>query len=938
MAYQQVDDVLTEEEIQACRVNESTWKCPSCQKTLSRKQTLKTHLSVKHQIRGGVLPKRYKQYETDESVPVPISTRYMWQLKENHQNTTKGNNSVPTYQHVASNVAETDHSDLSEEETSSIPGCSHNYINNEAADPGYEEYSERIDDNLLHAPVDIDMESSSNISTIYSDNSSDLEEQTSDETDEDGEEIVQSIASPPLYITPPSETVTNAPLTYLEHLLTVSGYATAFNLSGVAFQKLLDLIRLHVPEKNLCALNPNELKKKLGFGDAQDLTYFECCSKCGLNFNDTDLCQTPNCNTRRYTGNDEIKKTCFVTCDLKKQLCDILERPGISQKIHIQLEKPADHQDISDITTGSEYFKLRSEGNFLDPKFSNNITMSWNTDGIPLFKSSSVSLWPVYLTINELPPKERLLKKNIIIWGVWQGVSKPKSMNGFLSPFVKDIASLYHEGVEVKGEVWRSLLVTGTMDLQARAYVLNMTQHNGKSGCLYCLEEGISVVSGKGHCRSYPFRNEPPKLRSSQDIRQAVEDAVATGKPCHGLFGKCVLSCLPMYSAEKHVVIDYMHGVLLGIVKKLLSLWFDGNNYREDFFIGHKLDEVDKLLKKIKPPYVISRLPRKLKNNFQKWKASELRSWLLHYSLPCLSGILPAVFLEHFSCLVEGIYILLQEVISVPETKRAEQLLNTFYEHAAVIYGDHFLGLNVHNLRHYTSCVKMWGPLWAYSCFGYESLNGDILKSVHGKGNVCAQIFWAMQSQKMLEKQANILPKGELRAFLHKVTAGGAKRMPETIHGYMCDLVPPVQDLDNIENCILQQLNALDQTVNVKNLGKVKKIVRSDRIFYCQQTSRVKKRNSFMVRLDQQVDNCSSILSVDYYIVDKETFKVFAVGSLFTEVGTVITGRATHIQKVRKQRDNVVVLAHWIKELLVFMNLKEDSKYVSKFPNLIEKD
>ncbi|XP_033747169.1 uncharacterized protein LOC117332391 [Pecten maximus] len=475
------------------------------------------------------------------------------------------------------------------------------------------------------------------------------------------------------------------------------------------------------------------------------------------------------------------------------------------------------------------------------------------------------------------------------------------------------------------------------MDLQERAYVLNMTQHNGKYGCLYCLEEGTSVVSGKGHCRSYPYRSQP--TRTSQDIRQAVEEeAVATEKPCQGFFGKCVLNCLPLYSVEKHIVIDYMHGILLGIVKKLLSLWFDGNNYKEEFFIGHKLDEVDKLLKKIKPPYVISRLPRKLKNNYQKWKPSELRSWLLHYSLPCLSGILPAVFLEHYSCLVEGIYTLLQENISLPKKERAEHLLCTFYQHASAIYGDHFLGMNVHNVKHYTTCVKMWGPLWAYSCFGYESCNGDILKSVHGKGNVCAQIFWAMQAQKMLEKQTHVLPKGELRSFLQKLTTGGTKRMPATTPAYKCDVVPPVLDLHVIHNSIQQQLKVFDQTIDMQDLGKVKKLVKNETIFYCQQISRVRRRNSYMVMLDKPLDDGSNILSVDYYILDRRRLKVFAAGAVYTEVRTVIPGRVPHIQQIRKQRDNVAVPAHWMKELLVFINLKEDHAYVSRFPNLVERD
>lgn len=37
----------------------------------------------------------------------------------------------------------------------------------------------------------------------------------------------------------------------------------------------------------------------------------------------------------------------------------------------------------------------------------NNVSFIWNTDGVPLFKSSKTSMWPLYYVINELPFKMR---------------------------------------------------------------------------------------------------------------------------------------------------------------------------------------------------------------------------------------------------------------------------------------------------------------------------------------------------------------------------------------------------------------------------------------------------------------------------------------------------------------------------------------------------
>lgn len=53
---------------------------------------------------------------------------------------------------------------------------------------------------------------------------------------------------------------------------------------------------------------------------------------------------------------------------------------------------------------------------------------------------------------------------------------------------------------------------------------------------------------------------------------------------------------LPQFSVVKGVVVDYMHGILLGVVKSTLLLWFDPAEHRHyyktnksypDYFIAH---------------------------------------------------------------------------------------------------------------------------------------------------------------------------------------------------------------------------------------------------------------------------------------------------------------------------------------------------------------
>lgn len=733
-------------------------------------------------------------------------------------------------------------------------------------------------------------------------------ESSTQESDISADEEMASIqnTSPPLYVLPASATLHMSTISHKQHMLLLSAYATAHKISGVAFQQLLDVIRLHLPEKSICEENVLQLKEKLA---NEEIVFYDICRKCGSVYKDNVVtCSTPGCGTIKVSDISDRKRLCFATGNCQKQLINILERQGNMEKLQQEIEKrftDADSTAICDITSGQFYKHLCQPGQFLDnTSGSFNITLTWNTDGIPLFKSSSVSLWPVYLAINELPPKERFLKKNLVVWGIWQGESKP-SMNAFLSHFVKDMLSLYNTGFSVNGKICRAQLLLGSMDLQARAYVMNSVQHNGASSCLYCEESGRVVKSGKGHCRCYPY-NEDVHFRTKSSIVEAADAAVACGKAVKGFYGKSVLLCLPFFQPEQHIVVDYMHGVLLGINKKLFSLWFDGKFFKEDFFIGNKIEEIDITLKNIKPPYLICRLPRKLKNNSHHWKASEIRSWFLFYSIPCLIGILPKLYLEHFACLVEGIHLLLMECISSQNLKRAKTLIHAFYRNSTELYGDNFAGLNVHNLLHYADFVKMWGPLWAWSCFGFESCNGEILQSVHGKGNVCSQIFWSIHAEKEIDLQVTMMPQGEVKTCLLKMLHGRSRRLPKTNPGYQCEYVPPLQDFTVPDN-LLHDLNitrtdSIDPFISndESTFAKVLKVSRHGFLFYSKCCTRVKKRNSYTALLEVEASDMEKIISIDYFLVNKNTHRVFAVGQTMRVMGPVLHQLGSHVQKVQR--------------------------------------
>ena len=73
----------------------------------------------------------------------------------------------------------------------------------------------------------------------------------------------------------------------------------------------------------------------------------------------------------------------------------------IKERYHLRKQQDGYYTDIYN---GKLYQNQVSSG-ILDNQ--NNISFIMNTDGIPVFRSSKYSFWPVYLLINELPFKMR---------------------------------------------------------------------------------------------------------------------------------------------------------------------------------------------------------------------------------------------------------------------------------------------------------------------------------------------------------------------------------------------------------------------------------------------------------------------------------------------------------------------------------------------------
>ena len=178
---------------------------------------------------------------------------------------------------------------------------------------------------------------------------------------------------------------------------------------------------------------------------------------------------------------------------MEDQLKTLFEKPSFYDHLqHRFHRKKANEDNIEDIYDGKVYKEHFDCGKILS--HAENISLLYNIYGVPVFKSSNYSIWPLYFVINELPYKLRTRKQNCLLGGLWF-VSKKPNMHLFLQPLRKILLNLETSGLRVLAKVKGSyktivsnvIVIAGTCVMPAKCLILNFRQFNGFYGCPKCL-------------------------------------------------------------------------------------------------------------------------------------------------------------------------------------------------------------------------------------------------------------------------------------------------------------------------------------------------------------------------------------------------------------------------------------------------------------------
>lgn len=402
--------------------------------------------------------------------------------------------------------------------------------------------------------------------------------------------------------------------------------------------------------------------------------------------------------------------------------------------------------NLEDLMDGAAYRQLQEEGQPLHNR--NNYSFLLNADGFALFDSGTVEAWPVFVRINEVSPKMR--QKVVFLAGLWVDEKKPNFCT-FLRPIIEEMNFLSQTGImwtpdggeERCSKFFPTCIVA---DAKGRNGLLHMTDCVGHYSCSICTHMGVSF--GRGPVK-FPLEPDPPfydfpepVLRTDAGMRAAMYQAVVNEDRVEGHIGLTPFVNLHGFNLAVNQTTDNLHPWFEGVVRTHMQHFLKRD--RPYSIPTAEIENVNKRLVQAVTPTSMSRKPRPL-SKIAKWKGSELRNWLFNYSVPCMMGKLPRIYLDHWSLLAHAGYLLHKNSISPADLNEANRCITQYVTEYEQHFGPEKMFFNFHMIQHSVRCTIQWGPMPFHSTMPFESWNFRLLKLVKSPKKPIDQIVMRYQ-------------------------------------------------------------------------------------------------------------------------------------------------------------------------------------------------
>jgi hypothetical protein len=335
-----------------------------------------------------------------------------------------------------------------------------------------------------------------------------------------------------------------------------------------------------------------------------------------------------------------------------------------------------------------------------------------NIDGLPIQNSSNLQFWPILCAVHgtDIGP---------FTVALYCGKQKPTNLNDYLVQLVDEIILLQERGLQINCKCYAIKIHAFICDAPARAFIKCITGHTGKNGCERCDCIGTSVERRMVFCSVGSDRTDAAFRGNAYLLHKQTDSP---------LLKIANLDMIKMF------VLDSMHLVFLGVIRRFLSFLKSGARIIK---LGHvQLDIISLRLIEMSQytPSDFARKPRGL-NELERFKATELRQFMLYTGIVVLRGVVNDNLYELFLSLFIAIRICF--ISDKNERNKllsyARKLLKAFVHNAKILCGAIFVTYNVHNLLHIVDDVEYFQcSLNDLSSFVFENYLQSLKRTVRG--------------------------------------------------------------------------------------------------------------------------------------------------------------------------------------------------------------
>lgn len=291
--------------------------------------------------------------------------------------------------------------------------------------------------------------------------------------------------------------------------------------------------------------------------------------------------------------------------------------------------------------------------------------------------------------------------------GVYKGKLKPCDPHLFMKNFVEEFVDIIQNGgIIIRNRKSPVRIRSFIADAPARSLILNHQGHMGTNACSKCRIKGIRSS------RTMTFPGINCHQRTDEEYKMCLDEEHHRGES--------PLSALQM-GLVSQVPYEYMHLVLLGVTKKIITAWLEGK-YAISKLSGRQINILSTRLSVAKD-YCPREFARRCRDivEYKTFKATEFRTFLIYTGPIIISGVVTHNVYVHFLLLSCAIRILLSETSTDDYISFVEVALKKFVSLCQDIYGPEFISYNVHGLLHLTTDVKTLGALHSFSAFDFEN-------------------------------------------------------------------------------------------------------------------------------------------------------------------------------------------------------------------------